>query len=329
MIGFRDAVSWTDGNGHPAAPPTNLIANPDPRPNTNNRYTVDGAFSNCSDATAPGVGPVVRYLGTLPHRPSPNCDANTYYYLNNTNPAYQPDGTLKTTGTFVPPTLQRSIGDTLRESNISWRFYGGLYNRAVQGLSGYCQICNPFEYQTSVMANADERREHIKDTVDMYADIASGKLPAVSFAHPDGVLDGHPQSSKLDLFEAYVKNILNKLDANPALKASTVVIVTFDEGGGYYDSGFIQPVDFFGDGPRIPLIAISPYSVGGKVGHGYSDHTSILKFIERNWSLSPVSNRSRDNLPNPIAIGTNPYVPTNMPAVDDLFELFDFNHAAN
>ena len=329
MIGFGDAVAWTDGNGHPATPSANLIANPNPRPNTNNNYTVDGAFSNCSDPTAPGVGPVVSYLGTLPHRPSPNCDPNTYYYLNNTNPAYQPDGTLKTTGTFVPPTKQRSIGDTLRESNISWRFYGGLYNRAVKGLSGYCQICNPFEYQQSVMADAAERNEHIKDTVDMYADISSGKLPAVSFAHPDGVLDGHPQSSKLGLYEAYVKNILNKLHANPQLEASTLVIVTFDEGGGYYDSGFIQPIDFFGDGPRIPLIAISPYSMGGKISHNYADHTSILKFIERNWSLSPVSNRSRDNLPNPIVAANNPYVPVNMPAVDDLFDLFDFSHSGS
>jgi len=328
MLGFADAVAWTDGNGHPVAPPANMIANPNPRPNTNNNYTIDGAFSNCSDPTAPGVGPIVNYLGALPHRPSPNCEANTYYYLNNTNPAYQPDGTLKTTGTFVPPTKQRSIGDTLRESNISWRFYGGLYNRAVQGLSGYCQICNPFEYQTSVMADPAERSEHIKDTVDMYADIASGKLPAVSFAHPDGVLDGHPQSSKLNLYEAYVKNILAKLHANPALEASTLVIVTFDEGGAYYDSGFIQPIDFFGDGPRIPMIAISPYSTGGKISHNYADHTSILKFIERNWTLSPVTNRSRDNLPNPIADANDPYVPTNMPAVDDLFDLFDFSHSS-
>ena len=328
MVGFGDAVAWTDGNGHPATPPTNMIANPNPRAGTNNNYTVDGAFSNCSDATQAGVGPIVNYLGALPHKPSPNCAPSTYYYLNNTNPAYQPDGTLNTSGTFVPPTLQRSIGDVMREQNISWRFYGGAYNRALKGLSGYCQICNPFEYQTSVMANPAERTEHIKDTVDMYSDIASGKLPAVSFAHPDGVLDGHPQSSKLGLFEAYVKNILNKLDQNPALKASTLVIVTFDEGGGYYDSGFIQPIDFFGDGPRIPLIAISPYSTGGKISHGYSDHTSILKFIERNWSLSPISNRSRDNLPNPITDASNPYVPTNMPAVDDLFDLFDFQQAA-
>jgi phospholipase C len=321
MLGFGDAVAWTDGMGNPVPPPASLIANPNPRPGTNNRYTVDGNFSNCSDATAPGVGPIVSYLGSLPHRPDPNCAANTYYYLNNTNPAYNPDGTLKTSGNFVPPTRQRSIGDSLGDKGISWRFYGGGFRRG----TGFCQICNPFEYQTQVMADPAARTEHIKDTVDLYTDIANGTLPAVSFAHPDGALDGHPSSSKLGLFEAYAKNILAKLDANPALKASTAVIITFDEGGGYYDSGFIQPLDFFGDGTRIPLIVVSRFTRGGKIDHGYADHVSILKFIERNWALAPITGRSRDNLPNPIVTAADPYVPTNMPALSDLFDMFDFN----
>jgi len=320
LAGFGDAVAWTDGMGNPVAPPASQIANPNPRAGTNNRYTVDGAFSNCSDPTQPGVAPILGYLGSLPQHPNPNCAANTYYYLNNTNPAYDPHGVLQT-GTVVPPTLQRSIADSLNERGISWRFYGGGLNRG----TGFCQICNPFEYQASVMGDPASVAEHIKDTVDMYTDIANGTVPAVSYAHPDGVMDGHPSSSKLDLYESYVKNILVKLHANPALEASTAVIVTFDEGGGYYDSGYIQPLDFFGDGTRIPLIVVSPYTTGGKVNHGYADHVSILKFIERNWSLQPITNRSRDNLPNPQIAADDPYVPLNQPAISDLWDMFDFN----
>ena len=63
----------------------------------------------------------------------------------------------------------------------------------------------------------------------------------------------------------------------------------------------MQPLDFFGDGTRIPLIVVSPYTTGGHISHDYTDHVSILKFIERNWGLQPVTDRSRDNLPNPIA----------------------------
>jgi phospholipase C len=118
--------------------------------------------------------------------------------------------------------------------------------------------------------------------------------------------------------------ILGKLFAHPELFAETAFIITFDEGGGYWDSGFFQPLDFWGDGPRIPFIVVSPFTVGGRISHNYADHASVLKFIERNWGLAPLTARSRDNLPNPKMHGDNPYVPANMPAISDLFDMFDF-----
>jgi len=99
-----------------------------------------------------------------------------------------------------------------------------------------------------------------------------------------------------------------------------------DEGGGYYDSGYVQPIDFFGDGTRIPTIVVSPWTKPGHVDHTYTDHVSILKFIERNWLLRPLTGHSRDNLRNPVARLSNPYVPTNGPAIGDMFTMFDFNH---
>ena len=53
------------------------------------------------------------------------------------------------------------------------------------------------------------------------------------------------------------------VQANPTLWKDTAIFITFDEGGGYYDSGYVQPLDFFGDGTRIPIIVVSPYSKGG------------------------------------------------------------------
>jgi phospholipase C len=116
-----------------------------------------------------------------------------------------------------------------------------------------------------------------------------------------------------------INQVLDHLNGNEALKAQTVLIITFDEGGGYYDSGYIQPIDFFGDGPRIPLIVVPPFTTGCHISHAYADHASILKFIERNWHLTPLTGRSRDNFPNPIASG-DPYVPSNSPAISDLFD---------
>ena len=174
------------------------------------------------------------------------------------------------------------------------------------------------------MTNAAVRTAHLQDTTNFYQDLQSGDLPAVSFVKPSGLVDGHPSSSKLDLFEGFVKKIVDGVQANPELWKDTAILVTVDEGGGYYDSGYVQPVDFFGDGTRIPLIVVSPFTKAGKISHQYNDHVSIAKFIEANWGLDPISKRSRDNLPNPRQDRSNPYVPTNGPAIGDLMDLFDF-----
>jgi phospholipase C len=79
----------------------------------------------------------------------------------------------------------------------------------------------------------------------------------VSYVKPDGAMVGHPASSKRDLFEAFADNILKLAQGNKEQWKDTAIFVTVDEGGGYYNSGFIQPVDFFGTGPRIPMIAVS------------------------------------------------------------------------
>ena len=147
------------------------------------------------------------------------------------------------------------------------------------------------------------RGQHIQDTVDLYDDIANGTLPAVSFVKPSGLVDGHPASSKLDLFEGFVQEDRGPGAGVAELWKDTAIFITLDEGGGYYDSGYVQPLDFFGDGTRIPLIVVvAVHRARGHISHEYADHVSILKFIERNWRLLPVTCRSRDNFPNPVSL---------------------------
>jgi phospholipase C len=74
----------------------------------------------------------------------------------------------------------------------------------------------------------------------------------------------------------------------------------------------------------MAALLVSPYAEGGNVYHGYADHVSFDKFIERNWNLPTISNRSRDNLPNPVT-SANPYIPDNSPAIDDFFGAFHFS----
>jgi phospholipase C len=343
--------------GTPLAGTVAEIENPNPAAGTNNWYTEDGygilggsagpygggSYTNCADTTQPGVLPVVTYLQSLAHPISPNCETGHYYLLNNYNPGYFGNGNNAFTDTnanntpfTIPPSSVPSIGDSLNTASISWKYYGDQWNNYINdpyqlnfnaigaNTDEYCTICNPFQYDTSIMSNPSMVAAHIQDTANLYSDIQYGTLPAVSFVKPSGLVDGHPASSKLILFEGFAQKIVDAVQANPLLWSETAILITFDEGGGYYDSGYVQPLDYFGDGTRIPLMVVSPYTRPGHISHEYADHVSILKFIERNWNVPPVSNRSRDNLPNPSASPDNPYVPNNTPAISDLFDLFDF-----
>ena len=343
--------------GTPNAGIVDEIENPNPQTKTNNWYTEDGygggsfgspsygggSYTNCADTTQPGVAPIVNYLKSLPTPIAPNCEKGHYYIMNNYNPGYFGNGANAYTDTnanntvfTVPPSSVPSIGDKLIANQISWKYYGDQwnnylsdpyqlnYNAIGKNTDEYCNICNPFQFDTSIMTDANVRTAHNQDTANLYSDIQNGTLPAVSFVKPSGLVDGHPASSKINLFEGFTKKIVDAVKANSALWNDTAIFITFDEGGGYYDSGYVQPLDFFGDGTRIPFIVVSPYATGGVVAHDYADHVSILKFIEANWAVAPVTTRSRDNYPNPIATFDNPYVPTNSPAIDDLMSLFSF-----
>jgi phospholipase C len=324
-LGFADQVFFSDGKGNPATPAAKNIYNPDPVAGTLNLYSQRAQWFNCNDTTQPGIAAITNYLSVLPYAVETKCGPGEYWQAVNVNPAFTPKGTPQS-GLVVPQTNQQSIGDVLSAHNISWKYYGGAFNASGTGgpLDGlYCNICNPFEYESvypSMVA------DHMRDVTDLFADLANGTLPAVSYVKPDGVMDGHPASSKWGLFEAFTRNIIELAQSNPKLWAETAIFVTVDEGGGFYDSGFIQPVDFFGTGPRIPMIAVSPFSTGGHISHVYAEHSSFVKFVERNWMLdTKLSDRSRDNLANPVQDGHS-YVPRNMPAIGDLFDLFDFEH---
>jgi phospholipase C len=350
MLGTGDVMTWqpfTNAAGVTISqPPPGVIVNPTPKSATSIGFTADKAWTAC-DSSAPWVATINAYLATLPWRPdlAPiRCEPGKFYEINNIRPGFDANGQLHdagiTAGSFVPPSSIRTIGDALNERSISWAYYGGGYNAAVRFANGstdpidemigtggdyYCDICNPFQYATSIMGDPAQRAAHIKDATDFFDALEAGNLPAVSYVKPDSFDDGHPATSKLNLFEALVDRIHRDLQANPELFESTVFFIAWDEGGGYWDSGNFIPLDFFGDGPRIPFLAISPHARGGKIVHTYADHASVLKFIERNFGLAPLTARSRDNLPNPKG-NKNSYVPTNIPAIGDLFDMFDFDN---
>jgi phospholipase C len=336
MLGTGDAAYYQNAQGKAVPPPAGEIENPNPQPGTNNFYSQDGygqsgttnggSYSDCSDSSQPGVSGVDFYLSTLTHKTFRNgdCAPGHYYLLNNYNPGYNVDGSLNTSTFTVPPQQNMvTIGDALSAKGISWGYFGQGYING-HPTSAYCGICDPMQYSSSVMTDPAKRANIQHGLPDFLAEAKSGTLPAVSFLKP-GDDDGHPGYSTLAAFEKFVADAVNSVQSNAALWKSTAIFVTFDEGGGYYDSGPVQPVSFFGDGTRVPMLVISPYTNPGSIDHMYSDHVSILKFIEANWNLHPLTGRSLDNLPNPVqSDGT--YLPSNGPALGNLMGLFDFDH---
>jgi acid phosphatase len=335
MLGTGDAASYQDQNGNPVAPPAGEIENPNPQPGTNNWYTQDGygasgttnggSYSNCSDHSAPGVHGVFAYLDTLSYKVFNQCAPNTYYLLNNYNPGFNVDGSLSSSTFTVPPQVNLpTIGGELSAHHISWGYFGEGYNNGTP-TGDYCGICDPMQYSSQIMTNPALRANTQHGLGDFEADAANGTLPAVTFLKP-GNDDGHPGYSTLAAFEGFADQAITEVQNNPKLWNNTAIFVTFDEGGGYYDSGYIQPVSFLGDGTRVPMIVVSPYAKPGYISHDYTDHASLLKFIEANWKLPTLSNRSLDKLPDPTT-KSNPYVPTNRPAIGDMMDFFDFKHA--
>ena len=331
-LGTGFAGSYQNAAGQPVAPPAAEIENPDPKPGTNNNFTQDGygsstsantggSYSECADPKQPGVAGVDAYLNTLPYHVFRNCQPGRYYLLNNYNAGYNIDGAVNTAPYTLPPqkTDYNTIGNELSAHHISWGYYGEGYSNGKVD-SSYCGICDPMQYSASIMTNPALRKNVQHGLADFDAQAASGTLPAVTFLKP-GDDDGHPGYSTLAAFENFTARAIAAVQGNARLWRSTAIFVTFDESGGYYDSGYIQPLSFFGDGPRVPMILVSPYARWGAVDHTYNDHVSILKFIEANWHLGPLSAQSEDNLPNATP---EAYVPKVRPAIGNLMTMFNF-----
>jgi phospholipase C len=321
-------VAFYTHDGKPAVPPAKLIENPNAQPNTNNWYTEDGylggTYVNCSDSSNPGVKGIRNFIKQLPYRAfhDGNCAPDTYYMVNNMEPSYSPTGEPLAAGDDkLPPQTIPTIGDALTAKGISWRWYTGGRNDGKNTDKEYCAMCDTHLYFSSTMLGTDKSK--LQDLQQFYVDAQQSEaaFPAVSIIAPYDSISGHPGYAMETGFDELLRSVVDKVKQNPELWKKTAIFVTFDESGGYYDSGYVQFIDFFGDGPRIPLLVISPHAKKGYVDHTYYDHASILKFIEHNWGVPPLSKRSRDNLPNPVHDKTSPYVPTNRPAIGDLMNL--------
>ncbi|MFK4443440.1 acid phosphatase [Caballeronia udeis] len=232
-----------------------------------------------------------------------------FYAINTMQPPYQPSGNTPATGgdpaladpavaTTLPPQTQTHIGDLLNGANVSWAWYGGSWGAALADRTKISGSTNsvpnfqthhqPFNYFADLAPGTTNRAQHLldggTDGAGFIAAIDAGTLPAVSFYKPQGNLNEHAGYTDVASGDAHIANVIQHLQASPQWK-NMVVVVTYDENGGFWDHVSPPKGDRWGPGTRIPALVISPYAKKGFVDHTQYDTTSILRLITTRYSL--------------------------------------------
>ena len=115
------------------------------------------------------------------------------------------------------------------------------------------------------------------------SDCTDNTLPQVSFITEAPPYDEHPPAS-IHTGETMIESIISAVQKSAAW-ASTAIFVTYDEGGGFFDHIAPPQIDAYGPGIRVPLLVVSPFAKPNYVDTAFSDHSSVLKFIEYVFGL--------------------------------------------
>jgi phospholipase C len=205
------------------------------------------------------------------------CDSGPYTKVDSVNP---------TTGVhrWIKPCFDiTTLPDLLDQAHVSWTYYA------------------PGQYQSGYIWSSLDAIRHIRysslwqtnvqDTSHFAADIKAGTLPAVSWVVANEGVSEHPPHS-VCAGENWTVRQLNALMSSP-LWSSTVVFLTWDDFGGFYDHVPPPRLNYIGYGPRVPTIIISPWARAHTVDHHVYDFASILRYIEDKYGLPQLSDFDR------------------------------------
>ncbi len=216
-----------------------------------------------------------------------------------------------------------TMPETLDAANVSWRTYNP-YGSAYDITSSSSMLLNDnvlqyfSQYQSPTSSLYQNAFSYYGPNVsgglgspngpdDFAADVTAGQLPSVSWIIPPIGFDQHPPAPAA-LGEWYIQQVLDTLLSNPAVWAKTVLFISWDENDGFFDhvtpptpsagtSGEFLTVDPLpadadgvagpiGLGVRVPMLVVSPFSVGGWICSDTFDHTSQLRFLETRFGVT-------------------------------------------
>ena len=237
-----------------------------------------------------------------------------FYAVNTMQPPYQPSANKPAAGgdpaladpaspTTLPPQTDQTIGDLLSAKGVSWAWYSGAWEAVLSGhnarpVPNFQFHHQPFNYFASMAPGTEERAKHLKDGglagANFAEAIKAGKLEQVTFYKPQGNLNEHSGYADVESGDAHIAELIELLEKSPQWE-HMVVIVTYDENGGYWDHVAPPKGDRWGPGSRIPAVIVSPFAKKGVVDHTLYDTTSILRLITRRFGLPVLPGiRARD-----------------------------------
>lgn len=200
------------------------------------------------------------------------------------------------TNKLLPAQTMTTIGERMSEKGISWAWYSEGWDDAVAGReNNFAYNHEPLLYFAQYKEGT-EGRKHLKDQNDYIKAAREGTLPAVSFVKPGRGNDEHPGSSAVYPSEQLAVDLINEVLEGPNGK-DALVILTYDEFGGFFDHVVPPETDRWGPGSRIPAIIIGPFAKKGFVDSTQYETVSILSFIEQRWGLEPLADRDRNANP--------------------------------
>ena len=237
-----------------------------------------------------------------------------FYAVNWMAPPYQPSRNKPAPGgnpayadpnapTTLPPQSQQTIGDLLSAKGISWAWYAGAWQATLGGQvvkpdPHFQYHHQPFNYFAAMAPGTAARAEHLRDGgldgSEFIKAVENGTLPQVAFYKPQGSLNKHAGYADILSGEQHLAELIARLEKSPQW-SRMLVIVTYDETGGFWDHVAPPKGDRWGPGTRVPAVIVSPFARRGFVDHTQYDTTSILRFITRRFGLPMLPGlRSRD-----------------------------------
>jgi phospholipase C len=184
-----------------------------------------------------------------------------------------------------------TLSDELTTAGVSW-----LYYAPIQNTLGY--NFNTLDAISHIRYGSQWTTNDVP-TAQFLTDVANGTLPSVSWLVAGGVQSEHPPNSVCD-GENWTVQQVNAILQSPTYQNNTAIFLTWDDFGGFYDHVVPPPIDLYGLGIRVPFIIISPYiKLNANGGAGYISHTqyefsSVLKFIEEDFGVPPLTTRDAD-----------------------------------